>query len=82
MAAAGFSSEWSPARRALGAGCQQPAKAAKELLDARRGPTTWEQATDGLRKLRAPLERLPPAARRARVPDNGQVLSLPNRKYH
>ena len=29
MAAAGFSSEWSPARRALGAGCQEPAKAAK-----------------------------------------------------
>ena len=48
MAAAGFSSEWSPARRALGAwmpGARQGSK--KTGLDARRGPKTWERPADG-----------------------------------
>ena len=74
MAAAGFASEWesrAAAPRSLAP--RQP----KKGLDARPGRKSWERPADGFEQLRAPLERLPPAARRARVPDNGQVLSLP-----
>ena len=83
MAAAGFSSEWSPARRALGAGCQEPAKAAK-----RQGWTlgAGQRAGSGRRtgEMRpyATLARTgrPGAAATRRM--MAVVLSLPNRKYH
>jgi len=53
MAAAGFSSEWSPARRALGAGCQEPAKAAKRQGCGRYRPR--ELGAAGGRVKYAPL---------------------------
>ena len=57
MAAAGFSSEWSPARRLPGSLAPRQPKAGR---GARRGSKTWEQAADGFEELRAPLDRLPP----------------------
>ena len=60
---------------------RKPAKAAKTGLDARRGPASWERPADGgnasLRH--ACAHRAPGGSRHA--PDDGRVLSLPNRKY-
>ena len=82
MAAAGFSSEWSPARRALGAGCQQPAKAAKERAGR---PTRPEYVGAASRRLqRAPLgtwEAAPRCPARARADEWPEALAAKSENH-
>ena len=60
---------------------RSPPRRQKDRAGGSLGPKSWERPADRLNKLRWALGRLPLGARRARVPMNGQVLSLPIRKY-
>ena len=65
-----------------GSWMQEPAKAAKERAVDAIGPESWERPADDFEQLRAPLDRLPPAARRARVPAMTRCSRCQYRKYH
>ena len=68
----GFPPSGVPRGARVRAGCRSPPRQQSTGLGALLGRKSWERPADTGNELRAPLDRLPPRLRRARVPADGR----------